>query len=182
MKWDGLKEIYDFVLQMEWIFTPKDPCQIINLARASAERIGALESFERINPEDFMTFSEDMKVWIDVALVSCEVRGFKALCFEYDLDNDWSSHFSYYHQDPTEDQDGFCDHQGGLSLGRWSEIGKYYSDFATTPKDAARTIGLVAYTVSIFAQHLFIHQKRLDQLNLRVFVGFHDQSPVTRLY
>ena len=180
MTWNGLQAIYDFLLDMQNQLMGRDPQEVLELARAYAEALKSPWAFEDLRQEDFDPFAARIQDMLKEVLDVCEAQGFQSLYFEYHLDSNWTCGFYGCLQDASGDEEVLADWQSHFPCGTFPEIGALYPGvFAGTPEVVARNMSLVACTTARFAQEIDVHQERLERLGLKVFVGFHGQTPVT---
>lgn len=105
----------------------------------------------------------------------------KAIYYEYDLDNEWSSHFficTNYHPLLEQDDDWACDWVEELKGPDIVEFAHIYSEngFDKTEKAVGITLYLVARTVVVFAK-----ASRKVKSKIPICIAFHDQDPIMRI-
>lgn len=133
---------------------------------------------QKINLDEYQ---KELERGITEALEVAECNFAKAIYFEYDLDNEWHSHFficDQYNQLEDQDDDWACDWSDYLEGPTLPEFAEIYSEngFDTTEIAMGITLYLVARTVVAFAKAC-----RKVESKVPICIGFHDQDPIMRV-
>ncbi|MGG0152809.1 hypothetical protein [Bacillus mycoides] len=135
---------------------------------------------ERIKLIPLDSYKESMRIGLKEALEIAESEEAKAIYFEYDLDNEWDSHFyicEEYFSLEEEDDDWASEWTYDIEGPKSIELADMYTEngFDTNEKAIGITLYLIARTV-----RGFMSVCSEVQSNIPICIGFHDQDPIIR--
>ncbi|HEF5694800.1 hypothetical protein ACQVWE_01780 [Bacillus cereus] len=142
--------------------------------------LASTEYAERIKVIDVESYKVSIRVGLDAAVEMATTEEAKAIYFEYDLDNEWTSQFYICEEyAPLEEEDDdwasewTYDVEGPESV----ELADMYNEngFDTSEKAIGITLYLIAKTLCSF-----ISVRSEVQNNIPICIGFHDQDPIMR--
>ncbi|MED0981642.1 hypothetical protein P4T48_19530 [Bacillus paramycoides] len=142
--------------------------------------LASSEDAERIKSIHLDSYKKSIRISLKEALEMAASEEAKAIYFEYDLDDEWDSHFyvceDYFPLD-EEDDDWACEWTYDIEGPKSVELAGFYAEngFDTNEKAIGMTLYLIARTVCSF-----INACSGLQSNIPICIGFHDQDPIIR--
>ncbi|SFX84754.1 hypothetical protein SAMN04487866_1441 [Thermoactinomyces sp. DSM 45891] len=139
------------------------------------------EDAERIKAINLETYKGELETSLLEVLNLSKERLTRAIYYEYDLDNNWDSHFflcSNYRPLAEQDDDWACDWEDVVKGPNLKEFAEIYSEngFDSSSKAIGITLYLTARTVCAFASVCYGTDR-----NIPLCIGFHDQDPIVRI-
>ena len=140
------------------------------------------ERFQAVAEADLSGYQTELRPLLRLAIEEAQTGASSAVFFEYDLDNQWASAL-YVCENSVE-----LDHEGdwatdwttrllGPTLPTFAEVYLSYLGFDQSPEAQAMSIFLISRTVAAVGSALSKEVKP----QVPVCMGFHDQTPITRL-
>ncbi|MGG1607626.1 hypothetical protein [Bacillus wiedmannii] len=142
--------------------------------------LASTEYAERIKAIDLESYKEIIRVGLDAAVEMATNEEAKAIYFEYDLDNEWDSHFyicEEYVQLEEEDDDWASEWTYDVEGPKSIELADVYAEngFDTNEEAIGITLYLIVRTLCSF-----ISACSDVQSSIPICIGFHDQDPIMR--
>jgi hypothetical protein len=150
-----------------------------------AKLLGGAELTDKIAQIDISEYQKRMCDGLSSVVPKAKTHKAKAVYFEYDLDNNWDSHFfvcENYKPIKNEykpgDDDWACDWIEDFALGRFKPFGDLYlPEFGETEVSRGVNLFLIARTVAAFGRC----SDKYASETLALCMGFHDQDPIVRV-
>ena len=145
--------------------------------------LAGAKTVESISEIGTIEYESELKKTMASAYKKAENTSAKAIYFEYDLDNYWSSNFFIcpeYNNREVGDEDWACDwieEVEGPDFDPFADIYKSSHGFDVTDRDKGITLYLVARTVAVFGRC----SEDFSDKPFVLCMGFHDQSPIMRI-
>ncbi|MDQ0418685.1 hypothetical protein J2Z48_002888 [Croceifilum oryzae] len=139
------------------------------------------EDAERIKAMNLETYKGELETSLLQAMKLSKKKQARAIYYEYDLDNNWDSHFflcSDYRPLAEQDDDWACDWEDVVKGPYLPEFARIYSEngFDSSRKAIGITLYLIARTVCAFASVCYGTDRSVP-----LCIGFHDQDPIVRI-
>ena len=130
---------------------------------------------------DFSLYKKDIRNGLDLALNKMENKLYKAVYFEYDIDNNWQTSCflcSKYNSIKDNDEDWACEFEEDFFISELPECTKIYKKYFLKSFDTLTNLFLIIRTAIVFKEVL---SNEFKNYNHQVCIAFHDQSYITRL-
>ncbi|MFT9846038.1 hypothetical protein [Aneurinibacillus sp. REN35] len=126
-------------------------------------------------------YQKELEKGLVASIILAENNAAKAIYFEYDLDNNWDSHFficDNYNPPEDQDDDWACDWSNSIDGPILIKFAEIYSEngFDSSEKAMGITLYLLARTIVAFANAC----KKADS-KIPICIAFHDQDPIMRI-
>lgn len=174
-------DIYEHIEAMNAFIMSRKWDELENEFRHVAENLAGLGKAQAIAEVNLSRYQELIGIGLDKAVIKARQNGAKAIYFEYDLDNGWSSNFFIcptYNPASEGDEDWACDWSGEVRGPSNDALAQLYIPGFDKPQEAkGSTLYLVARTIAAFGRCA----TKYDAENFAICIGFHDQTPVMRI-
>ncbi|MCS1351338.1 hypothetical protein [Mechercharimyces sp. CAU 1602] len=174
-------DIYDYLTEMQANLFQMSYVEINNRYYNICKELAGVSQANAINNINMDNYVRELRSGIIKSLALGERSRSKAVYFEYDLDNDWSSNFYIcddYNTLELEEDEWACDWTKTIEGPELEEFGVLYlkNGFDTTKSALGSTLYLVARTVVSF-------KKACGGIEsfVPICIAFHDQDPIMRI-
>ncbi len=159
-EWDALEEKYEQV----------------------AVDLAGLKMASIISTVDTTEYAEELYSAMESAYFTVAQKSYKAIYFEYDLDNSWQGNFFFYkdYEVAPTDIDWPCYWEEDNDGPEFRSFGNIYNSthgFDSTDEEKGTTLYLIARTVAVFGR---CSQNFLNN-PCALYLGYHEQNPIVRL-
>ncbi|MFM9904832.1 MAG: hypothetical protein ACKVQJ_09705 [Pyrinomonadaceae bacterium] len=154
--------------------------------RTIAESLAGKERIDAIAMADLSDYHRVLCKGLAFALNKATEVGARAVYFEYDLDNNWQSHFficedyiSKANVQGPGDDDWACEWIDEIAGEGCSLFGQFYeSEFDANPMAAGVNLYLIARTVAAFGRCCDSYSDE----KVAICIACHDQDPIMRIH
>ncbi len=174
-------DIFDFLEEMQYELIHGNLTEIERKYYTLCSDKAGKNEAKRIQSVKLEKYRQSIEKGISQSVKLASKSSAKAIYFEYDMDNEWSSNFficDEYNILNEQDDDWACDWIDEVEGETLEEFADIYSEngFDTTSKALGNTLYLVARTVVTFA-----HVSQKAQTNIPICIAFHGQDPIMRI-
>lgn len=173
--------------QMQGILNSGGPAELESEFEGVCRLFAGDSVTDRLRSLDISDFEAELHANSVEALARARKSGARAIYFEYDLDNGWSSNFFICkdyspldkHKDYGDD-DWACEWVDELRGPECPSFADAYSEFGyrDEPAKMGPTLLLIARTIAAFARAT----SKLEPGNIALTLAFHDQDPIMRVH
>lgn len=175
-------DTYDYIAQMSLYIEERNWAGLESNFRQIAESISEKEYAAKIAEVDLSNYQKALCAQLSLIIKKARNLDAKAVYFEYDLDNDWQSHFfvcQEYNPPAIGDDEWACDWVDELKGEDLRSFGDLYlPGFDSTESQKGANLYLIARTISTFGRCC----EKFQDNNFAICMAFHDQDPVMRIY
>lgn len=174
--------MFNYIEQMTSYIKGKNWDELESYFKEVAESLANKAIADKISSADLSNYQNSICEKLSLAVEKAQILQAKAVYFEYDLDNDWQSHFFIcedYYPPAMANDEWACDWIDELKGEELIAFGDLYVPGFDEPESAKGiNLYLIARTISAFgrcSEHSTNH-------NLAICIAFHDQDPIMRIY
>lgn len=178
-----MKSIYDYLMQMAEIAKTRDSRAVERRFEELAINLAGVEQTRRIGSISLGEYEASLRAGLVESIKCAESAKAPAVYFEYDLDNDWQSHFfvcQSYNREADGDDDWACDWSTVIGGPECRSLSLIYHENGWDGTDTAKgsSLYLIARTVAAFLRAFESMGRAPD---VCVCLGYHDQDRVFRI-
>jgi hypothetical protein len=175
-------DIYNYIERMSDYIELKNWNGLESHFKTIAQSLAGEEIASDISEVNLSNYQKQLCADLTLAIEKARNLNAKAIYFEYDLDNDWQSHFfvCQNYNLPTEGDDEWaCDWLDEFESTDSPSFGDLYiPGFDSTEIAKGASLYLIARTVAAFGRCC---EKYVTE-SFAICLAFHDQDPVMRIY